>query len=291
MRVRREKRLGYFSEYTRGFNRSSRGPAYHAMLRMIDSYFDDSADDRMERHCATGGFFGRAVQWDAFIIAWSQETHGLKKPFHTTDCEGGYEQFEGWPKEKRNELMAGLVSIIKGSKLAGFASIVPIQAYKAAFPNCESGDPYLLTIPHTIMNMASIADNADIGVNIWFELGGPKGFIGETFEAIKKMKWKPAQRLHALAFDTKELHPLQSADLLAREAFKHIDNIGVRPMRIPMKRMGDSNFFIAWTEDALRYLAANGGPQNLELLAHWDEYPDAPKLKWHSLWLAKRGGK
>jgi hypothetical protein len=183
--------------------------------------------------------------------------------------------------------MSKLVTIIQSTRLGGFASIVPIQAYKAAFPNCSDDEPYQLTIPHTIMNMAFIADSWDIDVRIWFELGGPKGFTEGTFEAIKKMGWRPASRLSKVKFDSKNLRPLQAADLLAREAFKYIDNLGIRPTRVPVRRLGESVFFIAWSEEALRHLARNGGPQNLDLLAHWDE-SGAPKLQWHSLWLAKR---
>lgn len=280
-----------FSEYTRGFDRPSKGRVYHAMIEMLESYFDDSADELKQRYCASGGFFGFSSLWDSFDMAWSNATYGLKKPFRSTDCEGGHGQFEGWPKPKRDELMARLVDVIQAVHLAGFASIVPVSFYRSAFPGCADDDPYRLTIPHTIMNMAVLADRSDVNVNTWFELGGPKGFIDETFEAIKKMNWKPSRRLRGLTFDDKTLRPLQSADFIAREAFKHLDNLGVRPMRKGLRRIGERVFFIAWTEESLRYLAAHGGPQNLELLAHWDETPDAPKLAWHSLWLAKRGKK
>lgn len=286
-----------FSEYSRGFRRGDAGPSFYAMFTTLEAYFDDSADAQGERFCASGGFFGVPEQWDDFVIAWSQETHELKEPFHATDCEGGsdgprefgYGQFADWPKDERVRLFTRLVDIVKHTGFAGFASIVPIQAYKKFFPNSSDGDAYLLTIPHTIINMAVMSDRSNVEVKIWFEGGGPVGFISETFKRIQKMNWTPAKRLTSLAFDSKRRYELQAADLIAREAFKRFDNMGVRPMRIPLLRIGERVFFIKWTEHTLEYLAAHGGLDNLELLAHWDEYPDAPKLEWDSLWLIKRG--
>lgn len=266
------------------------------MFTTLESYFDDSADARRERYCASGGFFGTPDQWDTFLVAWSHETAELKEPFHTTDCEGGrdrsrefgFGQFSGWPKDKRVHLITRLVDIIKHIGLAGFASIVPIQAYKTVFPNSADGDAYLLTIPHTIMNMAVLADRSKVDVKMWFEEGGPAGFTAENFKAIKAMNWQPSKRLRSLAFDSKKRYELQAADLIAREAFKRFDNMGIRQMRKPLLRIGERVFFVAWTEETLRYLASHGGLQNLELLAHWDEYPDAPKFTWDSLWLTTR---
>ena len=270
-------------------------PSLHAMFTTLEAYFDDSADARAERYCASGGFFGFPEQWDDFVIAWSQETSGLKKPFHATDCEGGrdglrefgYGQFADWSKERRVRLFARLVDIIKNTRFAGFASVVPIQAYKKVFPNSADGDAYLLTIPHAIMNTAVVANR--FPVKIWFEDGGPVGFIAETFKTIQRMNWEPAKRLTSLAFGKKKRYELQAADLIAREAFKRFDNMGVRKMRKPLQKIGPRVFFIGWTEDTLRYLAEHGGPSNLELLAHWDDYSDSPRFVWDSLWLANRG--
>jgi hypothetical protein len=79
--------------------------------------------------------------------------------------------------------------------------------------------------------------------------------------------------------DSKELRPLQSADLVAREAFKRIENFNVRPIRIPMLRMREFLYFLLWNEKTLIHLAQNGGPGNLEFLSTWDENADARNWK------------
>jgi hypothetical protein len=221
-------------------------------------------------------------QWDAFDIFWNTETCNLKEPFRSADCEGGHGQFKDWSKPERDKLMERLVSVICNIRLAEFASIVPIREYNLAFPNCKKHDPFLLCLRQVIMNMATIADRTKNQVTLWFERGPINGAIAETFESIAAFKsWPPSRWLRGMNFDTKELRPLQSADLVAREAFKHIGNLGLRPMRLPVKRTQGTLLFILWNHVALEYLAENGGPEDLELLASWDTRPNVPRLSRH----------
>jgi hypothetical protein len=230
-------------------------------------------------YCASGGLIGSAEQWDIFLALWSHETQTLKEPFRSTDCESQLGQFKDWTILKCNDLMARLITVIQKARLSGFASIVPVDAYKEAFPSCREQDAYLLTIPHTIMNMAYTADLIGRDVNLWFENGPFTSTISGLFTLIKKVDWKPIRRIGAIAFDSKHLRPLQSADLVARESFKHMVNLGVRPTRIPVRRLQNKLCFLVWTRETLQYLARNGGPGNLDLLATWDAQSDAPKLR------------
>lgn len=245
----------------------------------LESYFDDSADERRNRFYACGGLLGGPNQWDAFEIFWSQEIHKLEGPFRSTDCETGHCQFGDWPKDERDNLMARLVQVLRKVQLHGFASIVPIRKYGAVFPDCLEHDAFLLALRQAIMNMAYIADNLGHDVCLWFEQGAIDAKILKVFNSIADWKeWPPTKRLRKPKFDTKQLHPLQAADLIAREAFKHIDNLGVRPTRKPVVQMKGKLYFVLWNDKALRYLAMNGGPGNLELLSKWDKLKDAPRL-------------
>jgi hypothetical protein len=68
---------------------------------------------------------------------------------------------------------------------------------------------------------------------------------------------------------------LQAADLIAREAFKHADNWGVRKTRKPVKRLQDRICFIMWTRPCLEYLREHGGPHNSNTLANWGQNGEA----------------
>lgn len=258
-----------FSRIARGGRNSFDPPGLHAM---IFAYFDDSADKRREKYFAAGGLIGGEGQWSTFDLRWLNETRELSKPFRSTDCEGGHGQFKNWSKPKRDELMERLVSLIRWYKLNAFASVVPIAEYRAIFPDSGELDPFYLTVAHTIINMAVIGNRGGHPVKLWFEDGKTSGRIFEIYHALRGVKtWEPAKsrNLGGIGFEGKDLCPLQAADLVAREAFKHIENLGIRPTRKPTDRMKERLVYIVWNRETLTYLRDHGGPMNLELLTSW----------------------
>ncbi len=273
-----ENAVETFSELVRGSERI--GIRQYAMI--LEAYFDDSSDDKRERYCAYGGLIGSAEQWDAQMIGWGNAINGLKDPFRSTECEGGHGQFEGVDKSERDARMARMIDVIHATELRGFASIVPISTYREVFPNSKPDDPSLLTLRQSIMNMAHIAHELKMDVQIWFENGNQNGAIARVFDSIVEYtQWEPTKRLQSLSFGTKLSVHLQAADLVAREAFKHIVNIGTRPMRIPVSRLKDRLAFVLWNRETLDFLAKNGGHENIGLLADWNNLPEAPRFGWY----------
>jgi hypothetical protein len=260
----REERVS-FSLLAKAGRNSSEPPGYHAMFF---SYFDDSSDQRRERYFACGGLIGGEVQWDTLDVLWNAATPWLKEPFRSTECECNQGQFKECPKAVCNTLMDTLVSILHRCKLSAFASIVPIADYREVFPGCARYDPYYLAVRHTILNMAHIGWMGRHHVKLWFEDNpATTPTTLRIYNELKNAKnWEPATYLLGITFGSKSLYPLQAADLVAREAFKHVDNLGARPTRIPMKRLGGRSVFALWKKDALTYLRDNGGPANIELL-------------------------
>jgi hypothetical protein len=187
----------------------------------IECYCDDNSDPRREKYYACGGLLGTSDQWDALDALWSLETHELQEPFRATECECGHEQFEDWPRAKRNDLMRRLTGIIYRRNLYGFASIVPLEAYKEVFPDCGKHDAFLLAATQTIMNMAYIAltmrkDAALSGLRAvkptWQSIpysilsshssnGGPRDIYevsasrGSEFTGCRQPTWWPEKRL------------------------------------------------------------------------------------------------
>ena len=248
---------------------------------MLFSYFDDSSDARREKYFAAGGLIGGEDQWFTFDLRWLDATRELKDPFRSTDCECNHGQFKHWSKTKCNALMDSLVSIIRFYRLSGFASIVPIDEYRQVFPSAEEFDPYYLAVTQTIINMGVLGYNLGHSMKLWFEDNNETSPTTlRIYQDLRRVKtWPPASRLSNIDFGGKELCPLQAADLVAREAFKHIDNLGVRPTRIPAKRMEDRLNFIVWNRETLEYLRDNGGPNNLELLTSWGDRGPVPQMK------------
>jgi hypothetical protein len=266
-----------FAHVVKGSHRTAKGACHHAML--MESYFDDSSDQKREKFYACGGLMGISSQWDVFDMGWSDGTHGLERPFRSSDCEGGQGQFKDWPKPKRDELMRDLVDIIYETKLHGYVSVVPVAEYCDAFPGCGEHAPFLLALTQAIMNMAFIAETLKDDVKLWFEHGSTDAATLRVYNSIREFReWAPTRRLRGISFDGKELRPLQGADLIAREGFKHVDNLGIRPVRKPVKTLTGRIYFVLWTKESLHFLAENGGPENLNLLSSWDKRTDAPRL-------------
>lgn len=250
---------------------------------MLFSYFDDSADKRRQKYFACGGLIGGDRQWHTFDLRWIDATHELDKPFRSTECECGHGQFADeskWPKPKRDDLMAGLVGLIREYRLSGFASIVPIDLYREVFPGSALYDPYFLAVKHTIINMAVIAERIGERMKLWFEDSeSTSGTSLNIYHKVRSTSWKPAARLGGIAFEDKKLCPLQAADLVAREAFKHMDNLGVRPTRVPVKRLQQRLSFIVWNKETLGHLRDNGGPEDYMLLTNWGMNGPVPKMQ------------
>src|SRR5260370_8309970 len=113
---------------------------------MLMAYLDDSSDPKRERFCGAGGVFTIDRRWKRFEITWGKATEELRFPFRSTDCENGYGQFTGWPKPKRDSLMARLCGIIKEYDLGAFGSAVSVPEYRRIFPLAGEHDPYLLCL-------------------------------------------------------------------------------------------------------------------------------------------------
>jgi hypothetical protein len=256
---------------------------------MILSYFDDSSDPRHEHYFASGGLMAEESQWKNFHVPWAVATIDLKEPFRSSDCECQQKQFSSWSKEDCNKLMDRLVGVICEQRLHGYASIVPIDEYRSVFPDSGEYDAYYLSVKHTIINMAEIGHGERErygfgGMKCWFEhsetTSGPTRTIYHQLRSVDT--WEQAKSLDSnIYFRDKNLHPLQAADLVAREAFKHFLNQGKRNTRIPLRRMSDLLNFIVWRRPQLEYLRDNGGPDNLELLTSWgrDHRPHPPQFE------------
>ena len=251
------------------------------LIAMLESYFDESADPKRERFVACGGFIGTETQWDGFELLWMHATRELKNPFHATDCECQHGEFADWPKPKCDALMAELVSISIKQELAGYAAVVPIADFKAVYPNSHEYDPFYLAVRQVIANMAHIASLIDERMKFWFEENpATQGKTNQIYLDMKSRRdWVNRDRLAGIGFIEKKVLRMQSGDLLAREAFKHLDNMNVRATRKPIQRLAKRIGFSAWTREALEALRAIGGPENLNYFISGDAVKDLKKLE------------
>jgi hypothetical protein len=264
--------------------REAAGGEGNELVVVLCGYFDDSSDGKRERYCAVGGLLGGPEQWWEFKKRWAAATYHVKGPFHAADCDTNPPRgaFKGWKKEDCDTLMRSLVKVLLSCKLSGYGSVVPVPEYKALFPTCDEYDPYLLALKHVLVNMAYIGATFQQGsptelikVQLWHEES--KTTSARAFQTYADLKavesWNDRYYLASFATGSKSLLELQAADLLAREAFKYVDNLGVRRTRIPVKRLRARMAFHLWNRECLEYFRSQGGPSNHEVLTDWARKP------------------
>jgi len=247
-------------------------------MATLHAYFDDSADSKHAEYQAVGGLVGSGTQFDFLDILWADATKDLKEPFHATDCETQHGQFEGWEKQDCDELMKQLVTVIRRTDLHGVGFVVPVGAFRAIFPEAEDFDPYFLALRQTLINMAYIScptksDSCNrIDVQVMCEDGPTYNVAERIYDELKNFNgWTWGKSLSGFKAGSKRRMSLQASDLVAREAYKHAANLGIRKTRKPVKALHDVLSFHLWTPQCLEYLRDNGGPKDLALLAGWGQ--------------------
>jgi hypothetical protein len=219
---------------------------------------------------------------------WSSATKGLTEPFRSTDCETQHGQFEGWQKADCDALMKSLVRAILSAYVFGVGSIVPVEDYRAMFPDAGEYDPYFLALKHTLINMAKVGAGppydwlGDMDVRIVCEDSDTTS--SGAFRVYQELKafpgWTWGRALAGFSTVSKKLMALQAADMVAREAYKHAANLGERKTRKPVKVLNERLSFHLWTRETLEFLRDNGGPSNLDALTNWGK-PGPPRPQMH----------
>jgi hypothetical protein len=183
--------------------------------------------------------------------------------------------------------MKNPIKVIRETGLGIFGSIVPIPDYHAVFPDANEYDPYYLAVKHSLVNMAYIGrlsrhDRNFTSISLMHEEGDRIGRVFEIYRAMKSLTdWPDAKYLAGFSEGSKKVSGLQAADLVAREAFKHADNMGVRKMRKPVQHLADQFSFHVWTRECLEYLRDRGGPEDLSLIANWSQKGEKPPQMVH----------
>lgn len=265
----------------RGFRSGARGSrnAGDSVLHvMLHAYCDDSSDRKRDAYFACGAAVAHETWWARLEPEWAEATKELTEPFRSTDCETQQGQFREWDKPDCDALMAQLVGLLIEYSIGGFASVVPMPDFQAVFPVLDKKDAYLLAVEHTMLNMAHLAANHGHDVQFWVEQGTARpGQLVRGYERLRDLEsYKNRSRFQGFSVADKWLAPLQAADLLAREAYKHMANIGVRPTRKPAERMIKQIAFLRWDRETLEHIRERGWPDNPAALACWEETDKHP---------------
>ncbi|HEX8274814.1 MAG TPA: hypothetical protein VF615_19430 [Longimicrobiaceae bacterium] len=226
----------------------------------LQGYFDESGTHAGSPAIAVAGYISTVEQWSEFTVEWKEALDEFGMPdsaaFHMTDFVNRRKHFKGWTEEERRGRLARLIQIINRHVIASIAIVIPGAAYAAVMSDKAkriTGGAYGLAATACFMDAAALLEPTFPTVRIAYAFeSGAKG-IGQIMKVFQENFNDPVQRaklkLGGLTLAGKEVAPLQAADILAYEMFKHLPRqLGVesrrprleslRPLSVPLHKWG-----------------------------------------------------
>ncbi len=216
---------------------------------ILQSYCDESHDEKSERVYVVAGYFADESVWADFTRHWAKalEESGLIS-FHQSECVGGQGEFENISFEEREELQQKFIKIIVDTPLIGAVGGILLEPYNKILPRIKASrtiapgrsvsgsleDPYFLAFQFAVELVAKNAENhgipSDETIAFIFDRTHLKGRVAPLYDSLLDSKTLDfIGRLGTLAFEDKtKFLPLQAADILAYENFRHINDCVLR---------------------------------------------------------------
>lgn len=204
---------------------------------MITAYFDDSGTSSGNKVAAVGGYLATTYQWDRFILRWKS----LLKEYdvnqmHRTDLETWQGEFtiaRGWEPTRRNEFVRQAQGIIKRYTLVAVGSAVIKKDFEEVLPPPIIkfyGGAYGWCAHECVSAVSNWCDRAKQKEHIkWvFEKGTEGSGQIEKYFHMSSRNPRVSEMLRigidGCSFYAKDVLPLQAADVVAYEIFKHVQN-------------------------------------------------------------------
>ena len=214
------------------------------------------------------GFVADAEAWERFSVDWQDTLDGACIAyFRMADFESRHGQFKEWTDNERRENLNKFLVIIKKYTVLSVGWVVPKKSFDTIFSESAKeicGDAYGLAAIACFRSIGKLA--TDPGLDAWVEFVIESGTRGRRAlewivrEGSKDPEWREDNRIASLAFrDKRRFLPLQAADILAYELYKHLQKqLGLtqqRQDRYPLLQLASpSNPWHYADDDELRSL-------------------------------------
>lgn len=198
---------------------------------ILQGYFDESGTHDDSETLCVAGYLSTPAQWVEFEKEWraTLDYYGLAF-FHMGKFTNGAQPYEDWKTEKKAECFARLVGIINARTLLSIGHSFLVSRYCAIFTPAArrvAGGPYGLAANCCIMDAAEYLrkENPEGWLRYTFESGARgAGEVLKNFQLnMRTPQQKDHYRLLGLSFeDKRQFLPLQAADILAYELYRHL---------------------------------------------------------------------
>mgnify|MGYP001577752440 CR=1 FL=1 len=238
-----------------------------AIVLEVRGYFDESGVHSTSDVTIVAGFLNTPAQWDEFSTQWSKALNDWNLgQFHMTDFANQVPPFADWKEDKRRSLLQRLLDIIVNTAGVSIGFAIPNRAFgqlvSEAVKNYVSG-PYGMAAQLLFMNAPDFITPPEAWFAYFLEAGAVgRGQILDTFSKNQAHPTlKEEFRVISLDFvDKRDFLPLQAADILAYELYKHYPNQSFSPehARYPIRQLVKMPHRWIYREDIIAQLLGKG---------------------------------
>lgn len=213
----------------------------------LGAYFDESGTNLNDPALVMAGFISTDELWSEFSTRWHEAITGWGLThWHMTDFEARQGEFKEWPRDKESRARLGhLLGLIMDHTLATASISFPRALFKSYFDPAPKTEErlYLLTAASIMLQVSYFPKEWLPGqkVALVFEKGARgRHQVQQAWDALPRGTSEHLNFL-SLTFAKKTcFEPLQAADILAYEEFRHYPKVWgdeTRPVRYPLRRI------------------------------------------------------
>jgi hypothetical protein len=215
-------------------------------MLMLDAYVDESGTHNTSAVVAVAAYLSTSDRWLKFKVDWKAALAEKRLDiFHMNKFSNRAKPFDSWSDSERTSLLNRLIEIINANIIMSAGILIPRSRFNSLLSSRVRAHYgiYGVAIDFLIMDIARGLEptEKDVWITYILEDGAVgKGEITGVIDPIlSDLKQCRELRLKALRFESKRhLLPLQAADVLVYELYKHYNRTGGRAnMRYPLKEL------------------------------------------------------
>lgn len=217
----------------------------------LAAYFDESGTNANDPALVMAGFISDEERWGTFSSKWKAavvDSWGLRY-FHMADFEARRDQFKEWPRDDESKRRLDYLLTLVTDHVLGLISVsFPRDLFLAYFPPKPKSVErlYLMTAGSVLVEASTFPKERALGqkMALVFEQGARgRHQVQQAYDGLIPGTTDHLNFL-SLTFACKEkFEPLQAADIIAYESFRHFPKVygnETRPVRYPLKKILDN---------------------------------------------------
>jgi hypothetical protein len=214
---------------------------------MITAYFDDSGTHGESDIVLVAGVFGTEARMDCLDRNWKPHLDaplgGRKGPikrFHAYDCDNSVGEFSGWTRTETDYFRHELRTVIIESDCAAYGLACSRKDWNEIITEdlrSVIGDPEGFCINQCFVRSVGWAQAKTFDPSMKFVFdnrpNGVQRYVGAVCDAFERWVDPPPQLIGYTFASSMKVKPLQAADLIAWELYRHANAILRDGLQVP----------------------------------------------------------